>query len=236
MPVMDGFEATRQIRNPKSGVLNHTIPIIAMTAHAMQGDREKCMEAGMNDYVSKPVTQQNLAERLEKWLRTADEGKRLGAGDEGKRSEAAGEGNRWLFCPISAGDEGKCPAAGEVGSAVESESPVFDHEGMLNLLMGDEELVKEVIELFLADIPRQIQTLKEFLEDGDVPGSERQAHTIKGASASVCGQRLRQVAFEMEKAARTGDLIAAKTRMFELEAQFDQVKEAMERSLLEMSI
>ncbi|MCX6997061.1 MAG: response regulator, partial [Kiritimatiellaeota bacterium] len=62
MPVMDGFEATRQIRHPKSKVRHHAIPIIAMTAHAMQGDRETCLNAGMNDYVSKPVHPQTLAE------------------------------------------------------------------------------------------------------------------------------------------------------------------------------
>ncbi len=68
MPVLDGMEATRQIRDPQSAVLDHAIPIIAMTAEAMQGDREKCLEAGMNDYVAKPVTPQALAERLERWL------------------------------------------------------------------------------------------------------------------------------------------------------------------------
>jgi CheY-like chemotaxis protein len=55
MPVMDGFEATATIRNPQSAVVNHDIPIIAMTARAMQGDREKCLEAGMSDYITKPL-------------------------------------------------------------------------------------------------------------------------------------------------------------------------------------
>jgi len=68
MPEMDGYEATQQIRNPQSAVANHGIPIIAMTAHAMQGDRERCLEAGMNDYVTKPVSPQALVEALEKWL------------------------------------------------------------------------------------------------------------------------------------------------------------------------
>jgi CheY-like chemotaxis protein len=68
MPEMDGLEATRRIRNPQSAVINHGIPIIAMTAHAMQGDRERCLEAGMNDYVTKPVSPQALAEALDKWL------------------------------------------------------------------------------------------------------------------------------------------------------------------------
>ncbi len=68
MPVMDGFEATRIIRDPGSSVLNHDIPVIAMTAYAMQGDREKCLNAGMNDYVAKPVSPHALAEVLARWL------------------------------------------------------------------------------------------------------------------------------------------------------------------------
>jgi CheY-like chemotaxis protein len=68
MPEMGGLEATRQIRNPDSAVRNHEVPIIAMTANAMQGDREECLEAGMNDYVSKPVSRQALAEALDRWL------------------------------------------------------------------------------------------------------------------------------------------------------------------------
>jgi PAS domain S-box-containing protein len=68
MPVMDGYEATRRIRDPESPIGNPHIPIIAMTANALQGDREKCLEAGMNDYVSKPVSPYALAEALGKWL------------------------------------------------------------------------------------------------------------------------------------------------------------------------
>ena len=68
MPVMDGLEATKKIRNPDSKVLDHDIPIIAMTAHALEGDKERCLKAGMNDYISKPVSLQNLAQMLEKWL------------------------------------------------------------------------------------------------------------------------------------------------------------------------
>jgi PAS domain S-box-containing protein len=68
MPVMDGLEATMRIRDPRSTVCDRSIPIIAMTADAMLGDREKCLEAGMNDYITKPITPQLLSERLEKWL------------------------------------------------------------------------------------------------------------------------------------------------------------------------
>jgi PAS domain S-box-containing protein len=68
MPEMDGIEATRRIRDPRSPVLDHTIPIIAMTAHAMKGDREMCLAAGMSDYISKPITFASLKEALQRWL------------------------------------------------------------------------------------------------------------------------------------------------------------------------
>ena len=73
MPEMSGFEATSIIRDPASKVLNHNVPIIAITANAMVGDREKCIEAGMDDYISKPVNKEKLALILEKWLMSGDQ-------------------------------------------------------------------------------------------------------------------------------------------------------------------
>ncbi len=68
MPIMDGFEATRTIRDPQSAVRNRRVPIVAMTAHALKGDRERCLEAGMDDYVSKPVDPKKLATVAERWI------------------------------------------------------------------------------------------------------------------------------------------------------------------------
>ena len=68
MPGMDGIEATRQIRDPQSKVRDHAIPIIALTANAMKSDREQCLSAGMDDYVSKPISKHALAAAIEKWL------------------------------------------------------------------------------------------------------------------------------------------------------------------------
>ncbi len=73
MPEMDGYEAARSIRDPHSGTLRPTVPIVAMTANAMKGDREKCLEAGMDDYISKPVQPRDLADTLERWLGRSQE-------------------------------------------------------------------------------------------------------------------------------------------------------------------
>jgi PAS domain S-box-containing protein len=72
MPNMDGYETTRRIRQPASGVRNPKIPVVALTAHAMEGDRQKCFAASMNDYLSKPIEPEILAGVLEKWLRAFD--------------------------------------------------------------------------------------------------------------------------------------------------------------------
>jgi len=68
MPEMDGYEATRVIRDPQSRVQNHEVPIIAMTANAMKGDRERCIKAGMDDYVSKPIEPKKLLEVIKTFL------------------------------------------------------------------------------------------------------------------------------------------------------------------------
>ncbi|MFH2092628.1 MAG: response regulator [Pseudomonadota bacterium] len=75
MPVMDGYQATRAIRNSTSGIINPDLPIIAVTANAMKGDREKCLNSGMDDYLSKPIKSDKLAEILSKWLVSEESGK-----------------------------------------------------------------------------------------------------------------------------------------------------------------
>jgi PAS domain S-box-containing protein len=196
MPEMDGLDATRHIRNPQSAVQNHQIPIIAMTAHTMQGDREKCLEAGMNDYVSKPIFPQVLAEALDKWLpkETAT-----------TKEQTPGKVGNGLK-PFPTGQE--------------SEAPVFDKAGMMARMMDDEDFARTMVEVFLKDLPMEIETLRGCLKAGDSSGAERQAHSIKGASANAGGEALRAVAIEMEKAGKAGDLGAVTARLPELETQF----------------
>jgi CheY-like chemotaxis protein len=112
MPEMNGLDATRKIRNLQSAVRNHRIPIIAMTANAMQGDREKCLEAGMNDYVSKPIIPRALAEALDKWLPRES---------AATAKQAVGEPSETI--PVSAKAQ---------------EAPVFDKAGVKGKLHGQQ--------------------------------------------------------------------------------------------------
>jgi HPt (histidine-containing phosphotransfer) domain-containing protein len=94
--------------------------------------------------------------------------------------------------------------------------------------MDDDDLAQAVAVGFLEDMPRQIEALRSYLEAGDAEGAVRQAHTIKGASANVGGESLRATAFEMEKAARAGDLADVVAGLPALEFRFGRLKEAMQ--------
>jgi PAS domain S-box-containing protein len=128
-------------------------------------------------------------------------------------------------------DGGRQDGVGSTLRTAACRSPVFDRAGMCARVLDDELLLKEVAATFLEDIPRQIAVLKGFLESGDVAGVEHQAHTIRGAAANVGGERLREVAGELEKAAKTGDLSAAKGLIAGLEAQFEALQQALSREL-----
>ena len=203
MPEMDGFEATRLIRDPNSAVRNHQIPIIAMTAHAMQGDRERCLQAGMDDYLTKPVSSQALSEALERWL-PADE-----------------------TTPPAPPHAGPAQGVGRV-AAEESGEPVFDQAGMLARLLDDEDLARVVLAGFLDDVPRQLQSLRSYLDAGDSAGALGQLHTIKGASSAVGGEALRALANEIETAGKRGDLDVVRTRLPDLDSQFERLAEAIQ--------
>ena len=214
MPEMDGLEATRAIRDERSDVLSHGIPIVAMTAHTTGGDRARCREAGMNDYVTKPVSPQALSAALERWL------PRDGAAASAQPIEPEAA----AACPAAAPEAAPAPAP---APATGVEAPVFDRAGMLARLMGDEALAQLVLGEFLADIPRQLETLQGCVAAGDAVGARRQAHSIKGASGTVGGEAMRSRAMEMEQAGQAGDLDAIIARMPDLEFEFARLAEAM---------
>lgn len=210
MPEMDGLEATRRIRDPRSGVSDCGIPIIAMTARAMGGDRDQCLAAGMNDYLSKPVDPVELSEVLGKWL----------------PGEALTQPAEPQPQPPQPQPSQPQPQPTEPSAKRDSDfSPViWDREGMLARVMGDEELLVMVVREFLSDMPRQMEILAEYVEAGDMEGIRKQAHIMKGAAANVGGETLRAMAQEMESAPTADD---ARERMEDLVSAFNRLRETM---------
>lgn len=203
MPVMDGFEATRLIRSGKTEVPDPRIPIIAMTAHAMKGDRERCLEAGMDDYISKPIAPRALAEALEKW--------------SGKtRARPVPPGPAAPTAPAAETPRQKVEPSGE--------APVFDRQALLDRLLGDEALARDILAGFLDDMAGQIDALRGFVARGDAESVGGKAHAIKGAAANAGGLAVSAAARELEKAARAGRLEEVAALLPELERQFERLK------------
>jgi CheY-like chemotaxis protein/HPt (histidine-containing phosphotransfer) domain-containing protein len=198
MPEMDGFEATAQIR-AREGSARHT-PIIALTAHALRGEREKCLAAGMDDYLAKPLTPDALYATLRRWLPTA----------RATVTEAR--------------------VAPEV-------SPMDETEPILNLrvlenfrqlqISGEPDLLHQLIDLYLADVPERLNVLRQALAQGDAARLAQTAHSLKGSSANIGAQRVARVCLELERCGKANDLSAAAEHLATLEQELERARQAL---------
>jgi PAS domain S-box-containing protein len=217
MPQMDGLETARHIRHRESKVLNHEVPILAMTANVQKSDRDACRMAGMNGFLTKPVSAARLREALEAWLPVrCDQKTPPVATDSAAPLEQTTTPNS---------------ASNNPDGAV-----VFDRAGLLERLMEDEQLAGIVLGGFLEDIPHQIELLGEFLDREDAHAAHRQAHSIKGAAANVGGERLRQCALQLEKAAQREDLQTVRDGLPALKEEFERLHLAIRAAFQEQEI
>jgi two-component system sensor histidine kinase/response regulator len=207
------------------------IPIIAMTAHALQGDREKCLAAGMDDYITKPIEVAAVVRVLEKWLKPRGDGRQRLVDKTREQNTAATERGGDSLSPQvqapSAGDKLSPPLDAAPAATSDEAIAVFDRCALMNRMMNDEEMARMVIEGFLEDMPVQIKQLKGYAAAGDTQHVEQQAHKIKGASATVGGEALRAVAEALEQAGKTGNGAIISTRVAELDTKLAALKEAM---------
>jgi PAS domain S-box-containing protein len=205
MMEMDGIEATRIIRDTSSSVLDHSVKIIALTAQAMNYDRQICLDAGMDDYLAKPITLDNLETVIKQWF------------PDPKESSTTETTLEFDFIEL---DDNKIDL-----------TPIWDLPKMIEHLFQDENLTKTVISDFLSDIPRQLQKIHELIEAGNTSNLEIRAHTIKGASSILGAERMRIIAKCLEHAAHKGLTMHYK-RLFEaLSNQFLIIKLKMEQEL-----
>jgi CheY-like chemotaxis protein/nitrogen-specific signal transduction histidine kinase len=190
MPEMDGFEATRTIRDPHSKVLNHEVPIIAMTANAMKGDRERCLESGMSDYLTKPVNRNELGNAISLWLQVSRDAT--------------------VAAPPETAD--RVLSAQDI-PAVE----LFNEDDILDRLDHDLEFVQSILEESLQDIPLHVARLKEISSSDELKVIRLEAHTLRGLAANISAFALKKVAQEMEAAALEGNFAVAGKLLPELE-------------------
>lgn len=240
MPEMDGYEATRFVRDweqdPSRATLQvasnaqgqdrnevlanrrraSAMPIIAMTANAMQGDREKCLQAGVDDYVPKPVEPKKLGAVLRRWL--LETVRTLPMANDVNVSDAISAEQ-----PVSATNTS---ASISVSELVEQPgtSPI-DYPDLLERLSGDESICHRVLMKFVEGAANDLATLNLELSNGDVSGVREAAHSLKGMSLNVAANDLGQLAHKIEIAAKESDLEAAAQPMSEIEQQYVLVKE-----------
>ncbi len=258
MPVMGGFEATAAIRRRERETGAH-IPIIAMTANALKGDRERCLEAGMDEYLSKPIDPDRLRRTLDEWRC------KLHAGSPDESAETPGVVER------SAEPSGAGSTEAPVNGAEALLRADNDRELMLkNLVTGnggrvmlhhdeirasvpgggdrpdpiniekalgrmgrDRELLLEVVDAFRQTLPGLLTELRAGYGASDSPRIAAAAHTIKGAAASICADAASEIALKLEIMGKQGDLAEAGPALAALEELCREVDAFAQASLTE---
>jgi signal transduction histidine kinase/DNA-binding response OmpR family regulator/HPt (histidine-containing phosphotransfer) domain-containing protein len=205
MPVMDGFAATAAIRREeREAGRGRVLPIIAITANALQGDREACLAAGMDDYLSKPFAQQELAAVI----------------------------GRWMALPLAAtvhhdDEPPRLPRASvEVIQRDVINRVALEKIRMLSRERGDA-LVQKVINAYVDDTPQQLSTLRHAIDDMDTGNVRRIAHTLKSASANVGAESLAALCKEMEHLGRADTTEGADSLLTNMEQEFAAVRDSL---------
>jgi len=201
MPVMDGFEATAAIRRNEAAGKRYAgighLPVIAVTANAMQGDRERCLAAGMDAYLAKPIKLEDVRTTLSRWV---------------------------VFSSRDVGD----PGTARLASSVSERQGIFDPAQMLNNIGGDQELLNQLIELFLERHTDIMTNIRQALSQSDAITVERTAHTLKGTAANLCAPEVAMAAGQLEAVGRLGTLHEAPTVYAHLEMEMIRLIHALE--------
>jgi len=214
MPLMSGFEASQEIRAREQKTGGH-VPIIAMTAYAMPGDSEECLNAGMDDYISKPIESDEFYGVVE----------RFGSG-----TAAAGEPIGVEVVSESETEEIQCDGK-------KPDEKVFDPDGFRSRI-GDELLMCELIRIFEEESGAMRESLMEAERKGDAAALHESAHRLKGLVGNYCASRTWDCVTELDERVAAGDLVAASELVFAFERELRFLEDALRefRELLETKL
>ncbi|RKT99589.1 hybrid sensor histidine kinase/response regulator [Burkholderia sp. Nafp2/4-1b] len=215
MPRLDGFEATRRLRQRETEAGSPRVPVIALTANALSGDRERCLAAGMDDYLAKPFRRDVLLQALARHVRGN------ACAPSAGRDEAA-----------SQREIETTPDAGEVMDATpDDDADVIDQKALdaLRALQrpGRPDVLTRVIDQFTLDAPRLIRDLHAAVDAGDADALKLAAHTLKSSSANVGAHLLSARCREIERLARAGDVSTAEPLVAGTDAAFGHAQAAL---------
>ncbi len=211
MPLMDGYMATKRIREMEHDTSTHT-PIIAMTANVMREDQKKCFEAGMDDFVAKPIMAEDLYGKMWKWLAIGKKGTRSTEKIELKQKDES------IVDPVTDDSE-----------------DLFDVSPILSKFDNDMEFYCELAEIFLHDAPQQIDNLKKSLRKKDTEGVEKHAHKLKGASGNFGLERLYELFSDLQKSGSEKKLGEASRIFSEVTSEYKQVELALKKSIKDIA-
>jgi signal transduction histidine kinase/CheY-like chemotaxis protein len=230
MPVMDGYTATRRWREQErdAGDGRH-LPVIAMTANAMAGDRQKCLDAGMDDYLAKPVTRGELERCLHRWWLAGSAPAPIPASPHAEPPVAA-PAMTFTLPPAPEPPPAPAPVAApahDVAEAADANTGSIDDEVLdeLRAVLGGE--LDRLIRVFLDDAPKQISALEAAAVVPDFEALREHAHSLKSASANLGAMLLSAAAKRVELGARTGTLDRPAVEVAKIAWEFKRARDVL---------
>lgn len=197
MPGMDGLEATRRIRSLEANRGGRT-PILALTAYATADDRKKCLDAGMDGYLSKPFKPVELLALLDTYA-----------------------------CPLQ-DEAKFPQNKNTVSTATDTETPAFDQAGLLSRLGGREDLLERFVGMFLKGVTERFEQLRRSVTDNDGESLKNLAHSIKGMAANIGAERVRKLVERLEDQGCNDTVAVAETFLPELKQELESFRAAAE--------
>ncbi|WP_440906376.1 ATP-binding protein (plasmid) [Catenovulum sp. SX2] len=214
MPIMDGYEAAKEIRKGAAGQKYLNTPIIAMTANAMSGEREKCLAAGMNDYISKPVDPDNLFSILSKYLISDDQRKN----DE----------------PLKLTQTIETEADKKV-IHIKKDKQVLNTKDAMSRLLDDTNLYIKICEIFLSQSGQKFESLIEAIKQGESAQVQKLSHALKGQSGDLGGELLREVFIQTENKAKLDDIAGYQKLLPDLEHRYHELFDVIQLEIKKLA-
>lgn len=196
MPILDGYQTTQELRH-REGSAQHTV-VIALTAHALPTDRDKCLAAGMDDYLSKPIEQEALGATIKRWVHLSTKSKLAGGQSETQNPPQP--------------------------SVLSMDKIPLDLERLNRISRGKVGFQQQLLQAFVKNAQPGLEQMRVAIQVGDCVTVEQQAHRIKGSSANVGVRLMPDVAAQLERQAREKILEGATDQLDTLETQLEQVK------------